>query len=237
MIKVLIADDNKEITNILKSIIEQVEGFKVVAIGADGASALGLYIKHKPDIVFLDIEMPIMDGIECAKEIMSINSDCYIIFSTAHDQYMKKAFEVYAFDYMLKPYKLDRIKTTLKRISNLLGTSTYERPRAIDKIIIKNKEGTNFIDKDKVIMVQKEGTQTVIITKNIKYNTNLSMNDVEEKLGKNSFMRAHKSYIVNINYIEKIIPYGRWTHIIKFNHIKEDALITHAKYLELEEML
>jgi len=237
MIKVLIADDNKDIAHILKDTIEQIEGFKVVAIGADGASALGLYIKYKPEIVFLDIEMPVMDGIECAKEIMDINSDCYIIFSTGHDQYMKKAFEVYAFDYMLKPYKLERIKTTLQRISNLLGTINYERPKAIDKIIIKNKEGTNFIDKDKVIMVQKEGTQTVIITKDIKYNSNLSMNDIEEKLGRSSFMRVHKSYIVNINYIEKILPYGRWTHIIKFNNIKEDALITHAKYLELEEML
>jgi len=236
MIKVLIADDNEKIAQILKTAIESQEGYKVIAVGADGASALGLYIKHKPEIVFLDIEMPVMDGIECAKEIVSIDNDCYIIFSTAHEQYMKDAFEVYAFDYMLKPYKLERVKSTLQRISKLMGNTNSELPK-IDKIMIKSKEGISLIDKCKVIMVQKEGSQTVIITKENKYATSLNMNEVEQKLNKNYFMRTHKSYIANINDIKRITQYGRWTHIVEFNSIKEDALITHAKYLDLEERL
>ncbi|MBN2853489.1 MAG: response regulator transcription factor [Clostridia bacterium] len=237
MIDVLIADDNQEIAKMLKTTVESLEGFRVVSIGADGASALGLYIKYKPQIVFLDIEMPVMDGIECAKEIIGMNPDCYIVFSTAHESYMKDAFELYAFDYMLKPYKLDRVKSTLVRISKLLGNSVVEESPKIDKLMIKSKEGINFVDKDKIVMVQKEGSQTVIITCDSKYGTNLNMNEIEEKLNKSNFMRTHKSYIANINFIDKITPYGRWTHIIEFTCIKDDALITHAKYLELEEML
>jgi len=237
MIKVLIADDNEKLSQMLKTAIESKEGFKVVSIGADGASALGLYIKYKPEIVFLDIEMPIMNGIECAKEIIKINKDCYIIFSTAHEQYMKDAFEVYAFDYILKPYKIERIKSTLERVGKLLGKNNNNSTSTIDKIMIKSREGIDLIDKNKVVVVQKEGAQTVIITKEHKYATSLNMNEVEEKLGKSNFMRTHKSYIVNINNIKRITPYGRWTHIIEFNSIKEDALITHSKYLDLEEML
>ncbi len=238
MIKVLVADDNQELAKMLQTTVNSVEGYQVIAIGADGASALGLYIKHKPEVVFLDIKMPIMNGIECAKEILDINSDCIIIFSTAHEQYMKDAFELYAFDYMLKPYKIDRVKSTLRRIKGLLDNEVLEEDHVkLDKLLVKNKEGSSLIDKANIVLIQKEGSKTIIITNKNRYSTNLTMNEVEAKLGKQQFMRTHKSYIVNMNFIDRITPYGRWTHIIEFTNIKEDALITHAKYLELEEMM
>lgn len=237
MIKVLIADDNNEMAKVLETAIKKHKGYEVVSIGADGASALGLYIKYKPKVVFLDIEMPIMDGIECAKEILAIDNDAYIIFSTAHTEYMKDAFELYAFDYLIKPFKMDRLNDTLKRISQLLGKEEVTSINKIDKLMLKNRKGIELIDKDKIIMIQREGTATVVITENEAYSTSSSLGDVESKLDSSDFMRTHKSYIVNLNYIDKIVPYGRWTYIIKFKEIKEDALITASRLQDFEEMI
>ncbi len=152
---------------------------------------------------------------------------------------MKDAFELYAFDYMLKPYKIERVKSTLKRIKGLLDSEFEEEEEHIklDKLLVKSKEGSSLINKDDIVLVQKEGSKTIIITNKSRYSTNLTMNEVEVKLGKQQFMRTHKSYIVNMNFINRITPYGRWTHVIEFTNIKEDALITHAKYLDLEEMM
>ncbi|MFO7636699.1 MAG: LytTR family DNA-binding domain-containing protein [Clostridia bacterium] len=236
MIKVLIADDNREMALLLKAAVEAVEGFEVQAIGADGASALGLFIKHKPQVVFLDIEMPELTGMECAKEIIAMDQDVYIIFSTAYEEYMKEAFDLYAYDYMIKPYNVERVKATLSRISNLLGREIEEK-RKLEKLLIKNRQEMSFVDFDEIILIYREGNSTVVVSRKSSFNTSENLSSIEEKLDKRHFMRTHKSYIINMNHIEKILPYGRWTHIVKLKNIKEDALITHEKLQKLEEML
>ena len=239
MINVLIVDDNEKMAQILKSAIDSQSAFEVKAIGADGETGIDLFDEHKPEVVFMDIEMPGISGIDCAKEILIREPDTYIVFSTAHTEYMGDAFEMYAFDYMLKPFKLDRLRGTLSRIENLLGKEEEpEKPvKKLDKLLLKNRDGMSFVDIDEIMLVFREGSRTKIVTRRSSYTTGMNLNTLEEKLAGESFMRTHKSYIVNLKHISEILPYGRWTHVVKLKALKEDALITHEKLQRLEELL
>jgi len=239
MINVLIVDDNEKMAQILKSAIDSNAAFEVLAIGADGDEGIKLFDEHKPEVVFMDIEMPGMSGIDCAKEILIREPDTYIVFSTAHTEYMGDAFEMYAFDYMLKPFKLDRLRGTLARIKDLLYKDDEpEKPvKKLDKLLLKNRDGMSFVDIDEIMLVFREGSRTKIVARRNSYTTGMNLNTLEEKLAGESFMRTHKSYIVNLKHISEILPYGRWTHVVKLKGLKEDALITHEKLQRLEELL
>lgn len=239
MIKALIVDDNEKMAGILKSAIDTQQAFEVVAVGSDGETGLELFDKHKPEVVFMDIEMPGMSGIDCAKEILIRAPDTYIVFSTAHTEYMGDAFEMYAFDYMLKPFKLDRLRGTLARIEDLLSKDDEPEKtvKKLDKLLLKNRDGMSFVDIDEIMLVFREGSRTKIITRRNSYTTGMNLNVLEQKLAGESFMRTHKSYIANLKYISEILPYGRWTHVVKLKGLREDALITHEKLQKLEELL
>ena len=127
-LRVLIADDDMGMRTIMRKIVERVEDFVLVAEAGDGKTALELVEKLKPDVVFLDVEMPEMTGVECARAIQDLDPNVVIIFATAHDHYMGDAFEVYAFDYLIKPFGImtlvSRIKAVLRRCNKQEDSST-----------------------------------------------------------------------------------------------------------------
>ena len=94
----------------------------------------------------------------------------------------------------------------------------------------------SFVDILDIILVQREDKSTVIYTAHDAFTTSASLSEVEEKLGHDTFMRSHKSYIINLTQISKIAPYGRWTYIVTFKDLKKDALITQEKYDEIKKM-
>ena len=118
-IKVVIADDDAGMRLIERKMIEKVEGFILAGEAKDGDELLTLVEEIHPQIVFLDVEMPGKTGVECAKIIQDMDPTIVMIFATAHDQYMGDAFEVYAFDYLIKPFKVDRVLQTLERARDL----------------------------------------------------------------------------------------------------------------------
>lgn len=119
-LRVLIADDDAGMRTVMRKIIAKVQGFTLVAEAGDGKTALELTEQIKPNVVFLDVEMPEMSGVECARAIQDMDPSIVIIFATAHDTYMGDAFEVYAFDYLVKPFKVDRVIQTLERARDRL---------------------------------------------------------------------------------------------------------------------
>ena len=112
-IKVVLADDDAGMRLVVRHMLERVEGFTLVGEAADGDALLELVEKHHPQICFLDVEMPGKSGVECARIIQDMDPTMVLIFATAHDQYMGDAFEVYAFDYLIKPIKVERVMQTL----------------------------------------------------------------------------------------------------------------------------
>ena len=243
-LRVLIADDDAGMRTVMRKIIAKVEGFTLVAEAGDGKTTLELTEQLKPNVVFLDVEMPQMSGVECARAIQDMDPSIVIIFATAHDTYMGDAFEVYAFDYLVKPFKVDRVIQTLERARDRLlrrdarpvGAPVPAVPRAAEgRLMLRHREGVSFVDLNDILLVQREERATVVyVADGGRFVTGDTLGEMEERLPEGMFFRTHKSYIVNINHIESISPYGRWTYIVKLRGTKQDALITHERFEELQ---
>ncbi len=245
---VAIADDEEGMRMILRKMIARAEGFELCAEATDGKQMLEIVEQYRPQVCFLDVEMPGMSGLECAKAIQDMDPRIIIVFATAHDDYMAQAFEVYAFDYMVKPFKLDRVMKTLERIRHVTlareqkepvehRVTPIQRVAATGRLMLHHKEGVNFISQSDILLVQRENRSTVLYAKDHRrFETSDSLGDVEARLDPKIFFRCHKSYIINLNVIDSITPYGRWTYVVHLVGTDQDALITHDKYEELEKM-
>ena len=126
-IRVIIADDEPGMRTVMRKVVEKAAGYTLVGEAENGAQLLELYDQTRPDVVLMDVEMPEMTGIECARIIQDRNPRTVLVFATAHEQYMRSAFEVYAFDYLVKPFKLERALNTLALIRERL-TAQSARP-------------------------------------------------------------------------------------------------------------
>ena len=235
MIKVCIIEDEPEIRKLLRKIIEKQEGFKVVSESGDFASAVSDFAKYRPDIAFVDIDLNGTSGLECAKILTELNPKLKVIFATAHSEYMANAFEIYAFDYLVKPFNIERVVQTLSRIreeesESILASEVYN-----DKILIKGKDQVAFVDTKEIIFIERCENMTQIVTVDENYRTSISLSNLEEKLNPAEFMRCHKSYIVHLDKISKIEPYGRWTYVVKFKGSNETALMTAENYDEIRK--
>lgn len=247
-IRVVIADDEEGMRMILRKMIARAEGFTLCAEADSGQRMLELVETHRPQVCFLDVEMPGMTGLECARAIQDMDPRTIIVFATAHDDYMAQAFEVYAFDYMVKPFKLERVMKTLERIRQVITSrATPEKIEHIQqpvrqsaasgRLMLHHKEGVNFINQEDILLVQRENRSTVLYAKEgRRFETSEALGDVEARLDPKIFFRCHKSYIINLNVIDSITPYGRWTYVVHLMGTAQDALITHEKYEELERM-
>lgn len=244
-IRVVIADDNEAMRRIERKMIEKVEGFTLVGEAKDGLECIALVEQLRPHIVFLDVEMPGKTGVEAARIIQDMDPTIILIFATAHDEYMGDAFEVYAFDYLVKPFKVERVLQTLERARDRLYPERDEAPlphraapvKAAGRMMLRHRDGVTFLSMQDIVLVQREDRQTVIYAKDGgRYVTGDSLADTEAKLDPAVFFRCHKSYIINLNHISNITPYGRWTYVVRLTGITQDALITHEKYEELEQM-
>ena len=246
-IRVLIADDNEAMRMIERKMIAKVDGFDLVGEASDGLEAIRLVEQLHPQIVFLDVEMPGKTGVEAARVIQDLDPSIILIFATAHDQYMGDAFEVYAFDYLVKPFKAERVIKTLERARDRLyperdeaplpHTASARNPVTPGRMMLHHREGVTFINMTDIVLVQREDRATVIYTKEGgRYVTGDSLGETEARLDPAVFFRSHKSYIINLNHISNITPYGRWTYVVRLSGITQDALITHEKYEELEKL-
>jgi len=244
-ISVLIADDDPGMRLILRKKIQLTDGFQVIGEAADGNEAMALFDRCSPQVVFLDVDMPGMTGVECARLIQDQNPACILIFATGHEEYMKEAFQVYAFDYLVKPFKMERLEKTLERIFERLTKKPEAPLRAPDapkmhpaagRLMLRHRDGIAFVDMGDILLVQREERATVIYALgDRRFVIPETLSEMEARLDPDLFFRCHKSYIINLQHIRSISPYGRWTYILQLDGTAHDALITHEKYEELEK--
>lgn len=252
MIKVGIIEDEPEIRKLLCRIIEKQDGFQVVSESADFAEAVTNFTKYRPEVLFVDIDLNGQSGLECAKVLTELNPKLKVVFATAHSEFMANAFEIYAFDYLVKPFNLERVEKTLSRIRGMQTIKqertgdagiTEIRDKVVsnseqhkDKLMIKGKEQMTFLDKLDIIMVERLDGETIITTKDGEYHTSASLGSIEEKLDPAEFMRCHKSYIINLSMISQIEVYGRWTYTVRLKGTTVTALMTSQKYEEVKQL-
>ena len=241
-IRILIGDDDPGMRLIMRKLVERAEGYELAGEAINGRELLELFDREHPDVVLMDVEMPEMTGVECGKAIQDRNPKAVLIFATAHEEYMKSAFELYAFDYLVKPFKLERALNTLQLARERLNERRAvgkPRPPQMDaprRMMIKHREGVSFIDLEDILLIQREDRATaLILSGGQKLLTADPLGELEQRLPPEIFFRCHKSYIINLNQIDAISPYGRWTYVVQLRGTEADALITHEKFEELEK--
>ena len=244
-IRVMLVDDEAGVRLLLKKIIEKKPEFEVVCECDNFSEAVSLFTANKPDVVFLDIEIVGASGLDFARIIADIAPKTKVIFATAHGEFMPQAFEVYAFDYLVKPFDVQRVNLTLDRVVSLQSKADSKQEKVAEtvavsekdfsRLLIKGKESASFVDTKDIVLIQRENGNTVIYTEKESYETSASISEVEARLDPSVFMRSHKSYVINIKKIKRIEPYGRWTYVVLFDKLDIDALITSEKYEELKK--
>jgi two-component system LytT family response regulator len=211
IIRTVIIEDDHNMRLVLRDILKSFSFVELIGEADNGIDGLKLIETLKPNLVFLDIEMQGMDGIEIAKKITSNpnqewyskgknpHSNTFIIFSTGYENFALQAFELYAFDYLTKPYKLSRIKTSLERLKNILSKFGQESA----KLMVKEDGIITLIDYKDIIYIAREGRNTMIYTTHGKYKTDKTLDNLEKKMD-NNFYRCHRSHIVNTKMLKEI---------------------------------
>jgi len=216
MIRAILVDDEKHCLKTLGMLLkEYCPEVQILAQCDSGEAGVEAIEKFKPDLVFLDIEMPHMNGFEMLETLSEINFA--VVFTTGYDQYAIKAFRFSALDYLLKPVDHEELKKTVQRVTQhlqrplpqqleILLQKIHSHTPAITKVALPTMEGLQMIPVDAIISCESERNYTVLFLKDKrKITVSKILKEIEEMLDEYSFLRVHHSYIVNINEISKYV--------------------------------
>lgn len=245
-IKTVIIDDETPAREIIKHYLKEVDSVEVIAECADGFSGLKTISAMKPDLVFLDIQMPRLTGIELV-EVLTEKPE--IIFTTAYDQFAIRAFELNAVDYLMKPYQkrrfLEAVKKAIDKIeagkgnkepASQLLAKMPEPVTTVNRIVVRKGNAINLIPIEQIKYVEAQDDYVMIFHSAGKALKQQTMKFYEDNLPKADFVRIHRSYIVKIEEIKGIEPYGKDNHIAIL-HSGDKLPVSRTGYKNLKEEL
>lgn len=218
--KVLIAEDERLAREELIYQLQQEEDLLVCPSAENGRQLLELYNHYEPQVVFLDVEMPVLSGIEAAAQIAEQAREekkqaPLFVFITAYEEYAVEAFGIEAVDYLLKPYGSERLKMTLARIKRRLSEPAVSPHHG--KLLIEDGEKLVVLQPEDIYYAARMDRYIEIFTKEERIQTKMTLQELEEKVSGFSFLRPHRSYLVNLNYVQEIVPWfnGAYNLILK----------------------
>jgi two-component system, LytTR family, response regulator len=216
MIKAIIVDDEIDCCETIAALLQTYfPGIAVAGIYHNGEEALPVILQQQPDLVFLDVEMPKMNGFELLEQLPQVNFD--IIFTTSYDQYALKAIRFSAIDYLLKPIDRQELKRAVQKVNEkiqvpvpqqleILMQKLKQNSNPVNKVALPTMEGLQMIPIENIISCESDDNYTSIQLKGgKKILVTRSLKDMEEILEQHSFIRVHRFYLVNLNEIEKYI--------------------------------
>jgi two-component system, LytTR family, response regulator len=223
-IRVVIVDDEELARQILREYLSKHAEIEVSAECANGFEAVKTVAEKKPDLVFLDIQMPKLDGFEVLE---LIGNEAAVIFVTAYDSYAIRAFEVHAVDYLLKPISQERFEAALTRAKERVGgkpaphalpvseLSAAARPPAqyADRIPVRDGTRVFIIPIAKLDYAEAQDDYVALASEGKKHLKQQTIASLEAALDPSRFLRIHRSYIVNLERVAKIEPYGKDSHV------------------------
>lgn len=237
MARVLLLEDEEYTRRFLTKLVSENPLIDRVFATGSGAEAVNLAREYKPEIVLLDIELApdeSLNGIEIARILYGFNPNTYFVFITGYSSYAVDSFSVHPYDYILKPIKKERVIEVISVLSGKVARRQAARKSA-DKIIIKSRTETLFISPRDIVFIEKQDKCTLIHTRNKVYEINQTLSEFENVLGDN-FLRAHKSYIVNMDKISRVMEIGNRSYQIEFYGYNKVALMSRYKYEEHRDM-
>jgi two-component system, LytTR family, response regulator len=222
MIKAIIIEDEQPARDLVKHYLKEHQNIEVVAEFSDGFSGLKGINEFKPDLVFLDIQMPKLTGFELLE---LLDSYPQIIFTTAYDQYAIKAFEMNAVDYLLKPFSQERFSQAVNKVQNLnnkaeqqgkvqnLTKHLSDEVEQLDRVVVKFGNKIKVIPVDDILYIESQDDYVMIYTSEGKYLKQQTMKYFEIHLDSGIFIRIHRSYIANINSIKQLELYEKNSYL------------------------
>ncbi|CAN5359785.1 LytTR family DNA-binding domain-containing protein [soil metagenome] len=233
-ISVILIDDEPLAIADLRSMLKSFEQIEIVSEASNASMALVEIEKHRPDLIFLDINMPDKSGFDLLEEL---NESPEVIFVTAYDQFAIKAFEVNALDYLMKPVNPDRLKEAVEKVQKKIYSQGTARELTMEKrIFIKDGEQCHFVPLSEVFLIESVGNYARVFYRNEKPLLHKSLNYLDERLPGEFFFRASRQFILNTNYIKNIAPYFNSTLQVELqNGAKID--ISQRQSVKFKEMM
>jgi two-component system, LytTR family, response regulator LytT len=251
-ISCIIVDDEQLALEELNFLLGSISEVRVIGQGRNGIEAIRLVEELEPDLLFLDIEMPGLNGFKVVEQLAKRDELPQIIFVTAYDQYAVQAFDVNAVDYILKPVERLRLEKAVQRakkqfeseavvnyriknLLNMIRPSSQKR----SKLLVKDKNRNILVDSEEVIFAYVSDGVISVATKDITGEANYrTLEDLHEDLDPDVFWRVHRSYLVNINKIKEVVPWFNRTLQLKMGDKKETEIpVSRSHSRRLKEYL
>lgn len=214
-IKAIIIDDEPYCCEALATLLEDIPDVEVIAVCHNAFDALAAIQKYSPGLVFLDVEMPKMNGFEMLEQLPNVNFE--IIFTTSYDQYALKAIRFSAIDYLLKPVDSEELQQAIQKVMQrsqkpmaqqleILMQKIHQPSTPINKIAMPTMEGLQMIPVESIISCESDSNYTILLLKNKKkIIVSRTLKEIEELLEDHSFIRVHRCYLANLNEVEKYV--------------------------------
>ena len=251
----VIVDDEQLARDELAFLLKNVGDVEVVAQGKNGVEGVNLIREHNPDLVFLDVQMPGLDGFGVLKKLLDKKVPLpQIVFATAYDQYAVKAFEVNAVDYLLKPFDKKRVAQSVQRVRSKLESSAppgdrldtlvrmleSQQPHA-SKLLLKAAGRLFLVDQKDICYASIEDGVITVVTGGLSGMEGQSncrtLEELLANLDPNLFWRAHRSYLVNINHIKEVVPWFKSSYQLRMDDKKQTEIpVSRAQTRRLREL-
>jgi two-component system, LytTR family, response regulator LytT len=203
-IRIFIVDDEQPSREELAYMLGEIPGIELIGEAGTGMEAVKKVKELKPDLMFLDIQLPDLSGLQVAELINEFELPIQIVFLTAYDHFAIEAFKLRAFHYLLKPYDQEDLIEVFDTYTNILKENELKGRQTKSKLAIETENGFIYLQPKDIYFIEKQGREVIIHTKNGKINALFTLNELFEKLQPFSFFRTHKSYLVNLEHIKEL---------------------------------
>lgn len=237
--RAIIVEDEFLAREELKYFIKNYSNIEIVDEFEDGIEVFKFIQQNEVDVIFLDINIPSLDGVLLAKNISKFSKKPYIVFITAYKEHAVEAFEIEAFDYILKPYHESRIISMLKKLElnyNQQKNNSHKSSVA-NKINLWKNEKIRVVDLDDIYYCVAKERVTCVFTKDEEYSVSVSITEFYNSLPKDKFFRCHRSYIVNITKIREIIPWFNNTYNLRLQDIDYEIPVSRSNLKEFKQLM
>ena len=236
-LKAIIVDDERLARKDLKLLLNEHDNIEVVAEAADVPSAIKTIDEYKPDVIFLDIQMPGESGFELLDQL---NTKAKVIFITAYDEYAIRAFEINALDYLLKPVNPERLRKAIERIQveNEISDATDRPLDYEDHLFLMLDSSMRFLKVNTIMNISAAGDYSEVFTEFGKKHLVLkSMKEWEDRLPKQHFCRIHRSTIINLNVVERLEEWFNYSYRVYLKGNKEPFIMSRRYASKLKHKL
>ncbi|REB07848.1 DNA-binding response regulator [Sporosarcina sp. BI001-red] len=226
-IQALVVDDERYAREELIFLLGRHTNVEIVGEADSGDTAIMQAIRLQPDVVFLDVEMPKMNGIEVAAVLKELKNPPQIVFATAYPQFAADAFRVNAIDYLLKPYEEEQLAQTMNRISVKESLkATPDSNHQLGKLAIERDGEIIYLPISSILYICREDSVTRIVTKTGEYEVKLTLKELETRLTPFSFYRIHKSYLVNLLHVSRLSPWFNGAYQLEIDGCSEKLSVS-----------